>query len=168
MEPQIDWDAWVRDNSAKLVLYARRWTRNQAEAEDWVQEALMRCWRRRDRAKSPACYLYRSVRNVAIDASRRNAVESRHQAVLPNQFAAEILFEDTVEQDEWRQQVEAALKELPIEQSEVVVLKIWSELTFHQIADVTEAPLGTVTSRYRYALNSLKSYLSEYALDENQ
>ena len=114
----------------------------------------MRCWRRRDRAKSPACYLYRSVRNVAIDASRRKAVESRHQGVMPCQLESANLFANSVEHEEWRQQVEAALKELPIEQSEVVVLKIWSGLTFHQIAEVTEAPLGTVASRYRYALNS--------------
>lgn len=166
MERQIDWNAWISDNSAKLVLYARRWAQDQAEAEDWVQEALMRCWRKRDRAKSPACYLYRSVRNVAIDAARRKKVESRRQAGMSKKANTSQLFNSSIEQEEWRQKAEAALKKLPLEQSEVVVLKIWSGLTFHQISEVTDTPIGTVASRYRYALNSLKSYLSEFAIDE--
>ena len=168
MEPQQDWNVWISDNGAKLVLYARQWAQDQTEAEDWVQEALMRYWRSRDRAELSVYYLYRCVRNLAIDASRRKKVESHRQAEIPFPVELPRLFESSVEHEEWRQQVETAMKELPIEQSEVVVLKIWSGLTFQQISKVTETSLGTVTSRYRYALNSLKSLLSEYALDEEQ
>lgn len=166
MGQKRDWNAWISENGAKLVLYAKRWTQDQAEAEDWVQEAFMRFWRSQTEADSPVYFLYRCVRNVAIDANRRKKVAARHQAEISKQVKISKLFECSAEHEEWNRQVEAALKELPIEQSEVVVLKIWSGLTFHQISRVTEKPLGTVTSRYRYALNSLKSFLSEYTLDE--
>ena len=53
-----------------------------------------------------------------------------------------------------------ALRQLPTEQSEVVVLKVWEELTFAQIADVLGIPPATAASRYRYALVKL-SYLLE-------
>ena len=48
-----------------------------------------------------------------------------------------------------------------MEQAEIVTLKIWSGLTFAQIAELTSAPAGTVASRYRYALAQLRRILVE-------
>ena len=66
--------------------------------------------------------------------------------------------------EERRQQIEAALSGLPVEQAEVVTLKIWSTLTFAQIAEVTTTPPGTVASRYRYAIEHLRRTLVESEL----
>ena len=51
--------------------------------------------------------------------------------------------------------VERALGELPGEQREVVVLKIWAGLTFSQIAEALGESANTVASRYRYGLEKL-------------
>ena len=66
-----------------------------------------------------------------------------------------------VESEERRQRFEHAVAELLLEQAEMVTLKIWSALAFAQIAEVTGDPLGTVTSRYRYALNRLREILAQ-------
>jgi RNA polymerase sigma-70 factor (ECF subfamily) len=66
-----------------------------------------------------------------------------------------------IEQEERRAAVEAALRQLPAEQREVVVLKIWGELSFPQIASTLEVPVNTAASRYRYALARLRATLSE-------
>ncbi len=48
-----------------------------------------------------------------------------------------------------------ALRTLPLEQRQVVVLKIWEELTFQEIADLLDCSIQTAASRYRYAIQKL-------------
>ena len=52
-----------------------------------------------------------------------------------------------------------AIERLPPEQKEVITLKIWSELTFDEIARTLDLSLNTVASRYRYALDKLKEWV---------
>jgi RNA polymerase sigma-70 factor (ECF subfamily) len=54
-----------------------------------------------------------------------------------------------------------AVRELPIEQREVLTLKIWGELTFQQIATMTDESPNTVASRYRLALAALRQHLEK-------
>ena len=58
--------------------------------------------------------------------------------------------------DESQQALVAAIDRLPHEQREVLVMKIWSELTFAEIATALGISHNTAASRYRYALNALK------------
>jgi RNA polymerase sigma-70 factor (ECF subfamily) len=53
----------------------------------------------------------------------------------------------------------ASLNALPPEQKAVVVLKVWEEMTFAQIAEVLDISVNTAASRYRYALDKLRVQL---------
>ena len=55
--------------------------------------------------------------------------------------------------------LQTALAALPEEQREVVVMRIWSGMTLEEISTATDAPLNTVASRYRYALEKLRERL---------
>ena len=52
------------------------------------------------------------------------------------------------------------------DQQEVVVLKIWGELTFQEIADTLDISGNTAASRYRYALEKLRDLLNEMVSDD--
>ena len=56
--------------------------------------------------------------------------------------------------------LEGAVQQLSKDQQEVVVLKIWGELTFQEIADTLQISNNTAASRYRYALDKLKKLLT--------
>jgi len=71
-----------------------------------------------------------------------------------------------IEQEELRQAVEIALANLPAEQREVLVMKIWGELTFAQIAAALQIKPDTAASRYRYALGRLQAALRQEAPHE--
>lgn len=58
--------------------------------------------------------------------------------------------------------LQKALGELPEEQREVVVMRIWSGMTLEEIAAAAGAPLNTIASRYRYALGKLREKLQPY------
>ena len=55
-----------------------------------------------------------------------------------------------------------AIDRLPAEQREVLVMKIWNELTFADIGTVLGIPQNTAASRYRYALCALKKNLTNH------
>ncbi|MCX7886907.1 MAG: sigma-70 family RNA polymerase sigma factor [Verrucomicrobiae bacterium] len=57
--------------------------------------------------------------------------------------------------------VEAALRELPEEQREVLILKLWGNLTFREIAETLQIPQNTAASRYRYALETLRRRVTD-------
>ena len=56
------------------------------------------------------------------------------------------------------------MKSLPVEQREVVVLKIWGGLTFQCIGEAIHASPDTAASRYRYALQSLRKVIAKEAM----
>jgi RNA polymerase sigma-70 factor (ECF subfamily) len=105
--------------------------------------------------------LVTSVRRAAFDLarreSRRAAREERAEGGIEVPAA---LFHRTLENDDRREAIEAALRQLPDEQREVLVLKIWGELTFEEIAVQLEIPPNTAASRYRYALVALRRELA--------
>ena len=55
--------------------------------------------------------------------------------------------------------INRALSTLPEEQKEAVVLKVWTDMTFEEIAEVQQCSLQTVASRYRYAIARLKELI---------
>lgn len=156
------WQQWIEAHGPRLLLCARQWTRSLADAEDVLQEAFVRYWRhQRHLPGNPQALLVTSIRRAALDLARREdrraAREERADGGLENR---EGVFQKLPgEGDERRQEIEAAMSRLPAEQREVLVLKIWQELTFEQIGETLEIPANTAASRYRYALNALRKQL---------
>jgi RNA polymerase sigma-70 factor (ECF subfamily) len=143
----------------RLVRYATTITRNQHDAEDAVQTALVKVAGEPQllrRAEQPWSYLLRMVRNEALVILRRKkrwSLVGNLTDLLTRRLVDELDAEDT------HRAVWTALRSLPSDQSEVVVLKIWEEMTFVQIADVLEISQSTAASRYRYAIEKLTSKL---------
>ena len=151
---------WLREHGPRLVLFARLWVASQADAEDVFQEAFVRFWPRRRRARNPVAYLYQCVRRAAMNWRRSAERRARHEA----QADARPLFRTPAEEAELAELAEAtqaALATLPVEQREVVVLRIWGQLTFRAVAEVLGVPPPTARSRYRYALAALRKQLPE-------
>ncbi|MSU23603.1 MAG: sigma-70 family RNA polymerase sigma factor [Opitutus sp.] len=156
------WQKWFQLYGPKLLLCARQWTRSLADAEDVVQDAFVRFWRhQRQLPGEPMALLVTSVRRAAIDRARRDSRRSAREEFAEGGLErAGPVFETPLDGDERREAIEAALRRLPDEQREVLVLKIWGELTFEQIATQLELSPNTVASRYRYALAALRGELT--------
>ncbi len=156
--PQEDWHAWLRENGRRLLLCARQWTNSYADAEDVLQEAFVRYWKhQRHLEGSPDALIITSIRRAAIDLGRSRARRINRETQSYELEDKTVAFE--VSADDEAKLLEDALQKLPDEQREVVVMKIWGELTFDQIAKELEIPQNTAASRYRYALEGLKKHL---------
>ena len=131
-----------------------------------VQEAFLRIWRKHanngvTEPDLPAL-CYAAVRYAVLDRQRQAARRWRREAAAGEAWYDQPpLFESSLEQAEERAKLEAAIRELPVEQREVLTLKIWGELTFQQIATVMDDSPNTVASRYRLALAALREQLTK-------
>ena len=151
------WKDCFSELAPGLLLFARQWTRSRADAEDIVQEAFVRFWRKKHNIENRAL-LYAAVRSIALDFLRQDSRRSRRESEVvssseqsvPPQFAVE---------DDSQQALAAAVECLPNEQREVLIMKIWNELTFAEIASVLGISQNTAASRYRYALSALRKNL---------
>ena len=153
---------WLREYGPKLRAYALQITRCHASAEDVLQEAFVSFWRRRESVREPMTYLYRSVRNMAMNwrrsESRRRGYEGSAppgRGVLTPAAAAE--------RAERHEHIRGALAGLPQSQREVVALKVWSDMTFDQISAVMSIPRSTAHATYRTAMGVLYERLDEEA-----
>jgi RNA polymerase sigma-70 factor, ECF subfamily len=158
--PEDDWQTCFTRLGPALLLFARRWTNSRAEAEDIVQEAFVRFWRRQHSISNRAL-LYATVRSTALDRLRSDQRRARREAAVALDGAQHLEPQFTTV-DEGQQMLAAAVDRLPNEQREVVILKIWNELTFAEIGSVLEISQNTAASRYRYALGALKKILQPH------
>src|SRR3954465_11730992 len=158
------WNAWFRLYGPKLLVCARQWTRSLADAEDVVQEAFVRFWRhQRNLPGEPMALLITSVRRAALDLAPRDGRRATREERASEGDHEVPHFVCSADAEERRTEIEDALRLLPAEQREVLVLKIWGELTFEQIATTLELSPNTAASRYRYALAALRQYLASTA-----
>jgi RNA polymerase sigma-70 factor (ECF subfamily) len=140
---------------------AYRVLRDEALAEDAVQDAFASLWRRREgmtvRAAGLSPWLVVVTRNAALSLlradTRRRLREEREFAATPAVHGRDP--SDVITADETAAAVVAALDDLPKEQRDVIQLAYFDRLTLAQVAERTGAPLGTVKRRAQMALQRL-------------
>lgn len=159
--PNGTWQSWFDAYGRKLVLFARQWASSAVDAEDIVQEAFVRFWRSDYRNDVDAhVQLFAMVRRAGLDATRKRLRREARERAAAAAEDSESWFVLPDDSRETSLEVECALSQLPAEQREVVVLKIWGELTFEQIARSLQISPNTAASRYRYGLQTLRKSLN--------
>lgn len=145
-----------------LVAYACSFLPDVAAAEDAVHAVFLRLLRSEiETPQSPVSYIYRAVRNTALNARRSSIREG-------SLSETEALFAHHSGNREAALALQKLLAELPQEQRETVVMRIWSGMTLDEIAISTEVSLNTVASRYRYALEKLRERMSPFQTDREK
>ena len=155
-----DWKVCFAEAAPGLVLFARQFVGSAADAEDIVQEAFVRFWRKQHSIENRAL-LFAAVRSIAFDLLRRDARRARREATVLADAEHSVAPEFDTTSDT-QQALARAVDGLPAEQREVLVMKIWNELTFADIGTVLGISQNTAASRYRYALGALKKNLTNH------
>jgi len=160
--------------------FSLRLTGNESEAEDLTQETFLRAyrhWSTYTRGTSCRSWLFTICRNAFLRGRerhnrRRESLESELDAAVEAVASTEALGEIMAQDPERRffdsfidAEVDAAVTRLPDEFREAVILSDLEGLSYNEIAEVMEIPVGTVKSRLYRGRRLLARALREYATE---
>ena len=168
----LDWQSWLKVNGSRLLLFARQQTRSNQDAEDALQDALVKLAKKVEERtfvggqESWMPFLYTQIRREAIDRGRKDdRRRKREEYVVDDAMGLQTVesgnwFLDSNADGEQARLLEEAIKELPKKFSEVILMKVWGEQTFDEIGKTLDVSLHTAASRYRYGLEALRKKLA--------
>jgi len=145
------------EKQKQLYVAALSITRDRAAAEDVVLDAMLAVSQLKQAPDNLPAYLYRAVRNKAINSSK-----------LSKKFTSDAEYSDFIdnksqsaEEQIFVSQVLKQLERLETNQQQVLIMKLFGDLTFEEIAEVTGNSPNTVASWYRRGLVKLKEHIHE-------
>jgi RNA polymerase sigma factor (sigma-70 family) len=143
----------IDSHGPALILYARQWCN---VPEDVVQDAFLKLVALTKEPREVVAWLYRVVRNGAIDAGRTNRGRQRRElaAARPERW----FVEEGVDGLDAGAAV-AALECMPLEQREVIVARLWGGLNFEQIAEAIGCSASTAFRRFTAGIDALRKEL---------
>lgn len=145
--------------SHKALIFAKQMLGNVSDAEDLVQTSVVKALSHPSAPKSGVDlqkWLYRVVRNAAIDKLREQA---RFQELDENPTLDHNSPELQLEQKQLKRRLETALGLLPIAHREIIVLRDYHQTSYEEIADILAIRKGTVMSRLHRARLALRKIL---------
>ena len=165
----VEADATGTQYISALYGYAMILTRNHAEAEDLVQETYVRATRAIGRLREKSSmkgWLFKILRNIWLNQLRKRRTGPQIAQMDVESGAAVDVVDpgkhpyDTYVSKIEREQVRAAIEKLPTELREIILLREFEELSYHEIAELLDCPAGTVMSRLARARSRLRVTLS--------
>ena len=152
----------VRDELVSTLWYVLR---DKDDAQDIAQEVFLRCWRTQDglpEIQNLRAWIFRVGLNAAKDL-QRSAWKRRVKAMPGSDFMPIIESPSPTRDLEERESLDLlreALMHLRAEEKEVFLLRQNGELTYEQIAEMSNRPIGTVKTQMRSALSKLRKVLA--------
>ena len=140
-------------HSPALLLYARQFG---CCAEDMVQEAFLKLVTLRESPRDVVPWLYRVVRNGALDQRKMGQRRARREQVVAQ--VTRWFVESEVDGLD-AEAAAKALQDLPVEQREIIVAHLWGGLTFEQIGEVASTSASTCYRRFQAGIATLRARL---------
>jgi len=161
---------WYVQHGPALVAYLCSMLGERGSAEDVLHQVFVKLLKGKVEVPGDAVkpYLFRAVRNAALNLAARNSRNVSLDESEEAKGADQQWFEAPAELGYWSARLESAIRGLPVEQSEILVMRIWGEMTFDEIATVTNVSINTVASRYRYAIGKLRELLQPFEVENEQ
>ena len=150
------------EHATQLILYGRALGLTHGEAEDVLQETFLALLQMEEPPAKAQHYCVRSFRNRALN--HRRTLWRR----LTREWESLRWFERDPDETPAERAAMRCLAELPVDQREAIVLKVWHGCTFEEIGGLLDISPNTAAGRYRYGLQKIKSKLEGVAYERDE
>ena len=147
---------WYEAHGTELMLYARKWNPDQ-RAEDIVQDAFIKLLKQRRCPDNVRAWLFRVVRNASISIVRR--LQQRRRAGRKLLDREVMWFESRPDDLIDARQAQDMLQTLPSHLCEIVLLRIWGQMSLKEIAQVMNKSIPWIHNEYKTALEMIRKNL---------
>jgi RNA polymerase sigma-70 factor (ECF subfamily) len=161
----------VRRYQRPITGYVYRMLNNYDASLDVTQEVFIKVYNSLERYSSEykfSTWLYRIAHNAAIDYMRRNSVNQQSIETENADGTYQLQIESSQpnpeqerERSEWRKEIETVIKCLPQVYRELILLRHAQDLSYDEIAEITNLPLGTVKNRLFRAREMMREIFVE-------
>jgi len=164
-----------------LYATALRLTKNENDAEDLVQETMLKAFRyfeKYEKGTNCKAWLFKIMTNTFINRYRKNQkrkeflvdedfrpLQERAEAPARNPFIDQVEEEEQMYFKLFGDEVKQALEEIPVDFRMVVLLADLQDFAYKEIAEIMDCPIGTVMSRLYRGRRMLQAHLKEYAVE---
>ena len=172
---EASFEELVRRYQRPIVSYVYRMLNDYEASLDVTQEVFIKVFNSLERYRCDykfSTWVYRIAHNAAIDHIRRNSLNAQSIETENGDGAYQIQIESlnaTPEQErersEWRTEIETVVKKLPAAYRDLILLRHSRDLSYDEIAEVTNLPLGTVKNRLFRAREMMRGLLVERGID---
>ncbi|HIG26870.1 MAG TPA: RNA polymerase sigma factor [Verrucomicrobiales bacterium] len=149
---------WYEEHYSNLALYCRQWL-PQSEIEDAIQEVFLKIVQKRITPENVKAWLFRSIRNASLNRLRTG--KRRTHREKETMSLADSWFEDRPDDQIDSETAQTALNELKADEREIVILRIWGETTFEEIADICAISTATAFRKYQSGLDTLRNRMEK-------
>lgn len=150
------------EQAAQLILYGRALGLSHGEAEDVLQETFLAMMRLESQPAKAQHYCVRAFRNRVLNY--RRSLWRR----FTREWESLRWFEKTPDETPAERAAMRCLAELPVDQREAIVLKVWHGCTFEEIGGMLDISPNTAAGRYRYGIQKIKSKLEGVAYERDE
>lgn len=161
--PATAWKQWLAEHGSKLLLFARSWSQNREDAEDLVQEAILRMWHHqadKNHTTPDLPLVFSTIRFCGLNHHRsEKRRKKREESIIYLNDFQDAWLDPVIDEDEEAKMMRDAVQRLSPKLREVVIMKFWGGLTFAQVSESLAISPNTAASRYRYALEQLSQDL---------
>ncbi len=156
-----DFGEFIKKNQNRLVRHAFFRLGNREDAEDVVQEVMIRMYEEKENKQhieKATSYVFRMVYNTCLDRLRKNARNN----FKPLNGEEILMFDgsnretEIIAKEEFIR-INKLLNSIPSEQAEVLRLRIIDEMSFVEIAEIIKLPVTTIKSRFSYGITKLRN-----------
>lgn len=159
-----------------LYNYALRLTNNQDDAKDLIQDTYLKAYRFIDkyqRDTNAKAWLFRILKNSFINTYRKNSRTPDQVEYSEIEDYVDLMKDETAPANDMRQdmyhhllgdEVVSAMDSLNEEFRTIIILSDLEELTYEEIAEILDIPLGTVRSRLHRARKAMQEKLYDFAV----
>ncbi len=168
---ELGFEELVNRYQRQITSYVFRMLNNYDAALDVTQEVFIKVYNSLEKYSSDykfSTWLYRIAHNAAIDYMRRNSVPQQSLDIETKDGTFQLQIESQQpnpeqlrERSEWRTEIESVVKCLPSVYRELILLRHAQDLSYDEIAEVTELPLGTVKNRLFRAREMMREIFVE-------
>lgn len=159
--PHTELERLYDAHASGLFHYLVTFTKNEADARDLLQDLFIKLARLDELSalQNGKAFVFRLAHNLALDWLRRRKVRWDSEERLIHELEGGIQAPPDPDTSVLAKHFAEAMQSLPEEQRTIAQLKLWDGLTFEEIAQAQNIPLNTAASRYRYALDKLRTLL---------
>ena len=147
---------WYEAYGTQLLLYAKQWSSDQ-QAEDIVQDAFIRLLKQRRPPHNVRAWLFRVVRNASISNVR--SIKQRRKADRKIVETEVVWFESRSADLIDANLAQNILQTLPSHLREIVMLRIWGQMSLKEIAQIMDKSIPMIHKDYKKALEMIKKEL---------